>query len=392
VARVSARRADLDPSLERIRGGAPAANPNVRRLAGFASVHECPTAAVAFAARVDTNRALKGTPYQMPFGQSPFAIGRGYAFEKLLRQHGHAELRAVLREGTGFDFSTAAVHNLRDGFPLSTPGRTMRAQVTRDQLRQVVTHPDELAIVDGAILPREIGGVRVDFEADELAIGIEGAVLVGENKSWPVVDGRPADPDALGSALDQSATYVLLAREIVADEGLDPSLVSGDALLITPRNTGLSPVLHRQNVESRVSRIERLLEGVPQVGDITRSVPVDVTFERVADMNLEADARIDAFADLTDQVGRRYEAGSCLTSCGFAWACRACEFADAAPSLAGERAARAVPSIDRLDRVAQLGAGAPPTAGEAPVAQELARAGRLVDEVFVAPPRRRRSA
>ena len=55
------------------------------------------------------------------------------------------------------------------------------------------------------------------FEADEMAIGVGGSIVIGENKSWPVVDGRPTDEDALGAALDQAATYVLLGRRSIRD-------------------------------------------------------------------------------------------------------------------------------------------------------------------------------
>ncbi len=116
--------------LDAVRGSAPLSRPNVRRLAAFANVHTCPTAAVAFAAGVDTNRTFAGSRLEMPFGQSPFAIGRGVAFENLLRQHGHAELRKVLTEGLGVDFSVAGVENLRQGYQPNRTGLAMRASVT----------------------------------------------------------------------------------------------------------------------------------------------------------------------------------------------------------------------------------------------------------------------
>ena len=54
---MAVRRVAPDPgagtALDHVRGRAPTIRPNVRRLAAFASVHSCPTAAVAFAARVD---------------------------------------------------------------------------------------------------------------------------------------------------------------------------------------------------------------------------------------------------------------------------------------------------------------------------------------------------
>jgi hypothetical protein len=384
-------RADL---LMAVRGRAPGARPNVRRLAAFANVHSCPTAAVAFAAGVDTNRAFAGSRLEMPFGQSPFAIGRGVAFENLLRQHGHAELRRVLTEGLEVDFSLAPVENLREGYQPNRTGLLMRASVTKNHMKVIVDGLPEPLVLDGAVLRAEIGGVSAFFEADEMAIGVNGEILVGENKSWPVVDGRPTDDDALGAALDQAATYALLGRYTLDEAGVDPGRVSGDVVIITPRNTGLAPVLHRQNVDGRIRRVERLLAAVPKVDEIAGDIPADLSFDAVADTTAGDDARLEAFAGITERLGNTYEPGSCLTSCGFAWACRECAFGSGDPALAGGPVARALPGVATLDRVAELGRGAPPSAAEAPAAVPIARAGRLYDEAIPLPPPtvRRRSA
>jgi len=394
---VPARRNHVDPrvdaALERVRGRASTLRPSVRRLAAFADVHACPTAAVAFAARVDTNRVLTGTTLEMPFGQSPFAIGRGVAFEALLRRHGHAELRRVLTEGLGVDFSQAGIENLREGYQPNTTGLKLRASVTRSRMAEIIASPAEPVVLDGAVLRADVGGLPAFFEADEMAIGVGGEIVVGENKSWPVVDGRPTDEDALGSALDQAATYVLLGRRTLDDAGVDPDRVSSNAVLVTPRNTGLTAVLHRQNVDGRVRRIERLLSAVPHVADIATSVPADVTFDVAADTSLPEQERVDAFAEVSDRLGRVYEPASCLSSCGFAWACRQCAFATGDPALSGGVVARALPGVVSLSRVAELSHGAPASAVEAPVAGPLARAGRLYDEAVPVPaPRRRRPA
>ena len=379
--------------LEAVRGRARPARPNVRRLAAFANVHGCPTAAVAFAAGVDTNRVFTGSAYEMPFGQSPFAIGRGIAFEQLLRQHGHAELRRVLTDGLGVDFSLAPVENLREGYQPNRTGLTMRASVTKNHMKEIVTGPPQPIILDGAVLQAEIGGIAAFFEADEMAIGVGGAIIVGENKSWPIVDGRPTDDDALGSALDQAATYALLGRYTLDAIGIDPDHVSGDVVVVTPRNTGLTPVVHRQSVDSRIKRIERLLRSVPKVSEIAADIPADLTFDAVADETAPEGARLESFASLTERLGKKFEPGSCLTSCGFAWACRQCVFSAGDPAVAGDIVARALPGVVTLHRVAELSHGAPPSPAEASAAGPIARAGRLYDEaVPVAAPRRRRSA
>jgi hypothetical protein len=329
----------------------------------------------------------------MPFGQSPFAIGRGVAFEEFLRRHGHAELRRVLSDGLGFDFSMAGIENLREGYQPNESGLIVRASVTRTRMAEIVTNPPtEPIVLDGAVLSSTVGGLPAYFEADEMAIGVGGEIVVGENKSWPVVDGRPTDEDALGSALDQAATYILLGRRTLDRVGVDPALVSSNAVLITPTNTGLTPGLQRQNVDGRIRRIERLLQSVPEVADIATSIPPWVTFDRVADRSLPEATRLEALAMIADELGRVYEPANCLTSCGFGRACRQCCFEAGDPAIVGNTVASVLPGVVGLDRVAELARGAPASAAEAPAATPIARAGRLYNEAIpVAAPRRRRS-
>lgn len=315
----------------------------------------------------------------MPFGQSPFAIGRGNAFEGLLRKDDYALLRHVLSEGLGADFSTAEIHNLRVGFPRNHSAMPARSAATRQLLVRIATDPSKLVVIDGAILETDVGGVRSFFEADEVAIGIGGEVLVGENKSWPVVDGRPTDDEALGAALDQAATYVLLARRTLAAEGLDPSLVSGQVALVTPKNTGLQPLLHREDVEGRIRRIERLLASVPRAESIAASLPDGLSFAPLYDDTKTEEERLVAFHDVARAIGTDYEPAACLTSCGFARACREQHFACGATRLLGLNVRQALGAVDQLQRVAELSEGGTPARDEATVGAALQRAARLFD-------------
>src|SRR5215472_15794085 len=140
-----------------------------------------------------------------------------------------------------------------------------------------------------------------------MAIGVGGQILVGENKSWPVVDGKPTDEDALGAALDQAATYVLLGRRTLEQAGVDPARMSDSVVLVTPRNTGLAPSLHRQDVASRIRRSQRLLTAVPDDQETTASTPASVTFDVIADATQPESVRLDAFGRVTDVLGRVYE-------------------------------------------------------------------------------------
>src|SRR6266851_9612397 len=332
--------------------------------------------------------SLTSTPVRPP--QSPFAIGRGVAFEALLRRHGHAELRRVLTDGLGVDFSLAAIENLREGYQPNRTGLTLRASVTRRRMAEIVAAPPEPIVLDGAVLRADISGLPAFFEADEMAIGVGGEIIVGENKSWPVVDGRPTDEDALGAALDQAATYILLGRRNLEASGVDPACMSDSVVLVTPRNTGLVPSLHRQDVSSRVRRVERLLSAVPDVQDIAASMPASVPFDTAADKTLGESQRLDAFDEVAGDLGRVYEPAACLSSCGFAWACRRSLFGAADPAVVGGVAARALPGIATLSRVAELGRGAPASSAESAAAAPIARAGRLYDEIIPGAGRARR--
>jgi hypothetical protein len=267
-----------------------------------------------------------------------------------------------------------------------------REAETRRHLVEIALQPPQLVVLDGAVLATDVGGMTSYFEADEVAIGIGGEILIGENKSWPVVDGRPTDDDALGAALDQAATYVLLTRRTLEAEGCDPSIVSGRAAVVTPKNTGLQPTLHHEDIEGRVRRIARLLDSVPSVDDVAVTVPDGLTFASVIDKDRPEGERLASFEEIADHVGRDYEPGACLASCGFAWACRQHAYAKSETSLLGANAVHALGGVHRLPRVADLGAGDSPVGDETLVAPMLERAGRLFDAAVAAPTRRKRPA
>jgi hypothetical protein len=359
--------------LERIRGGAPPRSPTVRALAAYARHTDCPLATLGFVAGVDFDRLLRGTHYQAPFGQSPFAIARGRKFEERLRADGYAALLALLGERAGFPASGARVENLRTHSPMPE-----RAEQTLRQLGRIVAGgPDAPHLLDGAVLTAQVGGKPAHFEADALAARAA-ALHVAEVKSFPRVDGR-VDPDKLGQALDQVAIYILLCREAVARLGGDPEkLVSDEALLVTTLNTGLRPVLSRKEASRQVARARQLLAAVPRAEDVAASVPAGLSFGPVADKTAEEGRRLVALHVLADTVGTQYRP-DCLNSCGNARFCRERTFRAGSPCLTGTATARLIPGVATLGRAEELTQGAAPTAGEAHAAALLERAGRLID-------------
>jgi hypothetical protein len=234
---------DPDPRLTEIRATAPRRSPNVRVLAAYAIHADCNLATLGFAASVDFDRVLKGTTYEAPFGQSPFAFSRGLAFERMLAQHGYAATLDLLRTRMGFATADARIANLRQGYPPNADGMRVRAHDTQLLIRKILRGASDAPnLIDGAVLETRIGGILARFEADAIAARFGGPIHAGEVKSFPVVDER-ADADKLAAALDQVAVYLLLTRQLVEHLGGNPDAVSTEAMLITPKNVGLTPTL-----------------------------------------------------------------------------------------------------------------------------------------------------
>jgi hypothetical protein len=367
--------------LDEIRGRAPRRSPNVRVLAAFAQNTDCRLATLGFAAGVDFDRLLVGTRFRAPFGQSPFAFQRGLAFEKMLRENNYALTLGLLRAPLGLPATGTKVINLREGFQ-SGPGRMpARLKATSDLVREIVRgSPGAAQLLDGAVLVGTIGGVPAYFEADALAARAPvGELRVAEVKSFPKVDDR-VDPDQLGSALDQSAVYLLLTCDMVERLGGDSAkLVSDRVMLITPRNVALTPTLSEQRVTPRVTRMRRVLAAIPHAGDVAAATATDITFGLVADRDAEEQSRLDRRHDIADRVGTAYTPG-CLSTCGNARFCRDRMVRAGSPCVTGPATVRLLPEIVTLGRAESLTRGAKPTAAEAPAAALLEQAGRLIDE------------
>jgi hypothetical protein len=359
-----------------LRGTAPRRSPTVRVLAAYSGHTDCNVAALAFAASVDMDKLLVGTPFQAQFGQSPFALARGNQFERSIRQDGYARALELLRTKMGFDVTDARIINLRDSFPRNRQGMVLRASETRSLIGQILRgdrHAPNL--IDGAVLKAQVGGETAFFEADALAARFAGPIHGGEVKSFPVVDGR-AEPDKLGAALDQISIYILLTQQLVAELGGDPDLaVSMTAMLIAPRNVGLTPSLEIQNVASRVRRVASLLDRTIPVGELAAGLPGGI-FGQIADRAVAPSRRLDVLDSVVERVGTKLTSG-CLSSCGAARYCRARAVAAGSPAIGGEQVVRLLPGITSLPRAAELAAGAPAGATEVAAAAQLARAGRL---------------
>lgn len=371
---MAASRTSALDRLAILAGDAPQRRPNVRSLAKFAANSTCQLATLGFAARVDFDEILAGTRFEAPFGQSPFAFRRGNQFEEGLRRDGHAPVLGLLKETLGYDTTGARVENVRKGFEKSRDRMRARADRTEVLIREILAGKRGAPnLLDGAVLTREVGGLPAYFEADAVAAHFDRPIHAGEIKSFPTVDGQ-ADPDKVGAAVAQVAIYILLLRELVERNGGDPGMVSGDALLITAKNTGLQPTMAVKSVGREVDRARRILDDAPDVEELTRSLPTKLpSFGAVAKGG--EPQRVEAAHQLAKEVGTNYRP-DCLSSCGFSRLCRDRAHTAGSPCRVGPQLLRLLPNIDSLDRVAELAAGAKPNDGERSVADQLARAAR----------------
>ena len=372
--------------LADLAGKAPSRAPNVRTLARYAANSHCTMASVGFAARVDFDRLLVGTRYEVPFGQSPFAFRRGNLFEDLLRRDGHAPIKELLGRGLGYDASKARVVNLREGAEKTRVGMAKRAVATGELVDKVLGGAaDAPNLIDGAVMAKEVGGVMAYFEADAVAAQFDSPIHAGEIKSFPTVDGQ-ADADKVGAAISQVAIYILLLRDVVVGLGGDPDSVASKALLITPKNTGLQPTMTVKDVGREVDRAARILAQAPSAGEIVDSLPASLpSFEAVASKALGEPERLDAVEQLVESVGTSY-GPACLSSCGLSRLCRQRAHRSGDPARVGGQLVRLLPGISSLDRAAALAAGGRASADEQPVADELRRASDLLDAVGSPPP------
>jgi len=320
----------------------------------------------------------------MPFGASPYHFSRGESFEALVKKDRYGLLLALLRDQLGFAIADAKVVDLRSSYPKNRQGLRLRAHETKRLLGEIARQdPDAVNLIDGAVLSTMIGGTVAYFEADSLSARFGGQLYVGEIKSFPVVDGR-GDPEKVGSALDQAAMYAHLTCATVTAVGGDPEIVARQALLITPKNVGLTPTMSIVPIAKRMARVEKLLAAAPDIDELVARVPPGAGFAAACEESGDEASRLAAINELLDNVGNHYTP-ACLQSCGLARICRERAFAAGDPTVVGPKLIRTLPGVANLRRAEELSTGAPPSPPERAAAEQLARARRVYDRALRTP-------
>lgn len=322
-----------DDRLDRLRGPVPPRPYDARAIAALTANPGCDRRAVLDAAGVDKRAVAERLGSGPRFGQSPFAISRGHAFEKLVKADGGAVLLRLLRDTLGLDVGAGEPGwtDLGDG------DRRQRHQRTRELFAAASADPGAPAVLaDHPLLALEVGGRTAYVEPDVVAFRVSGPGpgpagdtagaaapprwQLAEIKSFPMIDGR-ADPVKAGEAATQAAVYVLALQALMADLGLPAALVSTDVVLICPKDFTNTPDAALVDVRRQLAAVRRQLDRLPSIGALLDRLDPAVTF----DLGLDADgvpARDSAdLGRAVAAVGARY-VPECVSRCEMAFHCR----------------------------------------------------------------------
>jgi hypothetical protein len=309
--------------LRRIRGLAPPKRYDARAIAALTRNPACDRRAVLDAAGVDKEHLARRVGFPPSFGQSPFAIVRGNAFEAWVRAEECVELLRLLREDLGIDLPEVSYADLG---ATDRAEETLRARHARSQSRlfQAIGSADgergrrggEASLLVHPLLQMLVGGQNVYLEPDLVAVQRGGTVHVIEIKSFPVIDGQ-ADGEKAAAAAIQAAVYVLALRRMLGR----PELVSDEVVLVCPKDFSNTPVATTVDVRRQTHVLKHQLARLTSIDKQLDRLPSDLTFD-VPDRRDGAPGR--PAVELADALGHlpaRY-VPDCLSVCEMAFFCR----------------------------------------------------------------------
>jgi hypothetical protein len=337
--------------LATIRGGVRPTRHNARTIAALTRNPGCARRAVLDGAGVDKQRLAAYIDFPARFGQSQFALARGNAFESQVKANGCADLLTLLRERLGLPIPEVAYDDLE-----SVTGRDKESpEVRYARSRALLTRAaagDEGAgtIFDHPLLGLEVAGQRVYLEPDVIAFQLGGRFHVVEIKSFAVVDGQ-ADPSKVSAAAIQAAVYVLAMREMLAEAGFDPTIVSHDVVLVCPRDFSNQPTAVLVDVRRQLSVLRRQLSRMTQVDQMLAVLPADLSFDLAPDAAGVPTRAPGALVEALHAVDARY-APDCLAVCELAYFCR--NEAKGCTSALGTSAREELGGIERVETALAL--------------------------------------
>jgi hypothetical protein len=387
--------------LDALRGPVPPRSHDARTIAALTVNPGCSRRAVLDAAGVDKRKLAERIGFPARYGQSPFAITRGLAFEKQVKAEGCLALIELLRTELGFDVPEHEYVDL--GVDPETDGaavdRATRYERTREVFGRVAA--GEALLADHPLLRLDVGGRPAFVEPDVVALSARpsGAsasaparLYVAEVKSFSVIDGQ-ADPEKVGAAAVQAAVYVLALRRLFTELGVDPALVADDVILVCPKDFANQPSAHLLDVRRQLAAVQRQLDRLPRIAALIADLDATVDFDLAIDPPAaqgEPGREHRSPAELTKSltmIEARY-APECVTRCEMAFHCRAEARSADATDVLGRSVRDSLGGLASIDEVLALADGPAQAEGGQEAARLLRAAARAYDEALLVAPRR----
>lgn len=344
----AARDPDVADRLAELRGPIPARHHDARTIAALTANPGCARRSVLDAAGVDKRALAERVGFGPRFGQSPFAISRGNAFEKLVKSDGGVTLLRLLCEELGLEVQQTArnpEHDLGDQWvDLGTGEREERYRRTRDLVAASAREPGAGPVLaDHPMLRLEVGGRAAYVEPDLVAFrarprvpgtavhayGVTGSAAgsaapwrwyLAEIKSFAMIDGR-ADPVKVAEAATQAAVYVLAFQALLSGLGLPPGLAATDVVLVCPKDFSNTPTAALVDVRRQLAAVRRQLDRLPRIGTLLDGLDAGLSFDLSTDEDGEPLHGAAQLGKAVAAIEARY-APECISRCDMAFYCR----------------------------------------------------------------------
>lgn len=357
--------------LDALRGSTPQKPHDARAIAALAANPGCTRRALLDGAGIDKDAAARHLGFPAPFGQSPFAITRGNAFEALVKADGCAELLRMLRELLGLPIAEVAYHDVEN------VGAHLRHAHTRALFDRAARDGDDAGTVyDHPLLSVRIAGHTAYLEPDVVAFQLGGRFHIVEIKSFAVIDGQ-ADPAAVAAAARQAAVYVLALRRMLAELGHDPLRVAHDVVLVCPENFANRPVATLVDVRRQLGVLERQLTRMTALDRLLDGLPEELTFDLMPGEDGLPTRPAAELADALRRATARY-APDCLSTCDLCFFCRDEARQEGATDLLGRHVRDELGGVGSVGEALGLADGTrAPGEGQEEIARLLRSAERL---------------
>jgi len=376
------------------RGEFPSATPTTRRIAEGLSLPACERRRVLDSEGIDL-RKLSRLLTQDNGQQSPFLIRRTQQFERRVLSNGMADVIDLARRELDLRIeevkqSVIDAASIRDAVPGLTPDQVdrQRADRTAAYLRDMLTQPSvAVNLLQKPLIRLRLGGREVLVEQDLMVCAAANeTVHLVDIESFAEIDGY-LDPEQVGQTMAACAVAVISLRQMATTMGVDPKRISDRMLLVTPSQTGFTPVGRLLNLSHHIARLEVLIDNLDRLCD-ANGLADELGATGAPGANLPAMPLTPGTDDWAAAERRAWEAISPLAthlteacmSCPMFRACRREAQTTRSVTVLGTGAAQEAGGVFSVTRSIELANGATPASpAEAGIAAALVRA-RLATE------------